>query len=125
MRNSGRLTELDAMRGIAALAVVVAHAIFNLPNADAPIIRIMTATPLRPLIDGRLAVIFFFVLSGLVLTRNLLAGPRPAFVVYALRRVIRLGLPAAAVVVRSAGSYVAWYAPEAAPNPTGWLRIDG
>jgi peptidoglycan/LPS O-acetylase OafA/YrhL len=125
MQSSGRLTELDAMRGVASLAVVVGHAIYNLPSRDLPIIRIMTTTPLRPFIDGRLAVIFFFVLSGLVLTRALLADHRRGFAVYAIRRVIRLCLPVAAVAMLSAILYVACHAPEAAPNPTGWLRIAG
>jgi peptidoglycan/LPS O-acetylase OafA/YrhL len=126
MQRQGRLTELDAMRGIAAFAVVMAHAIYNLPGSlDMPAVRILSATPLRPLIDGRQAVIFFFVLSGLVLTRALSTNPPPGFAAYALRRAIRLCLPAAAAVLLSALLYIILYTAEAGPDPTGWLRIGG
>ena len=109
-----RLPELDALRGIAALMVVFFHTLLTLQLTDTGAYRVLNALPSHPMFAGRLAVIFFFVLSGAVLTRGLMASnARPgAFVAFACRRVIRLCVPTAAVLLLSAGLYVlCWNGP--------------
>ena len=75
-----RLSELDALRGIAAFLVLVHHARvlgldprpFDNPLLERGAHMLMHFSPLRVLEFGREAVLFFFVLSGYVLTRALL-----------------------------------------------------
>jgi peptidoglycan/LPS O-acetylase OafA/YrhL len=78
-------------------------------------------TPLRLLKAGRPAVIFFFVLSGYVLTLALLRQPGPvAPVAWALRRTVRLLPPVAASVLLSAGLYW-WFSAGQPPDDLGLL----
>jgi peptidoglycan/LPS O-acetylase OafA/YrhL len=61
-----RLRELDALRGLAALAVSFQHVLLLTGSAGA-ILALVAFTPLNALFDGTRAVLFFFVLSGFVL----------------------------------------------------------
>ncbi|MFC3124710.1 acyltransferase family protein [Pseudoroseomonas globiformis] len=106
-----RLIELDSLRGIAALVVVLHHAWLSLSEQPSWLVWLFSDTPLRPIGMGRQAVIFFFVLSGYVLTLALLRQERkrPGSVLtvsgwaqYGLQRAIRLGIPVLAVVLFSA-----------------------
>lgn len=128
---SSRLIELDSLRGIAALIVVLHHAFIALPEVPGWVNWMMFSTPLRPLGIGRPAVIFFFVLSGYVLTRALRAqeAARPGSVLstpgwlgYAGQRAVRLGLPVLASLLFSALLQgLVWRAPmpEQTPDLTG------
>jgi peptidoglycan/LPS O-acetylase OafA/YrhL len=100
---SRRLYQLDALRGIAAVMVLLHH---NL--AAAGLIKgwfrdAIVASPLSVINFGRPAVLFFFVLSGFVLTRALRGGVATStlrnYVAWILQRTIRLCVPAAAVAV--------------------------
>lgn len=114
---TGRMGELDAVRGIAALVVVLHHCWQTLlPDQNTfPFVREEGAvsaahrwaawvnlSPLKLLFSGHPAVGVFFVLSGLVLTRQLQARATtyPQFVV---RRVFRLWVPFALVILMAAG----------------------
>ena len=61
-----RLRELDALRGLAALAVSFQHVLVLTGSAGA-MLAVVALTPLNALFDGTRAVLFFFVLSGFVL----------------------------------------------------------
>jgi peptidoglycan/LPS O-acetylase OafA/YrhL len=61
-----RLRELDALRGLAALAVSFQH-VFLLTGSAGAVLAVVALTPLNAFIDGTRAVLFFFVLSGFVL----------------------------------------------------------
>ena len=108
-----RQPELDALRGIASVAVLFYHTLLTLRLNDSVFWRVLDASPLHPMFAGRLAVIFFFVLSGAVLTQSLMSedGPRLAvsFPLFAARRVVRLCLPAAASLCLSVGLYWMFY----------------
>jgi len=112
---SQRLPELDSLRGIAALFVVFYHVALTPQLSDSAVRRVLNALPTHPMFNGRLAVIFFFVLSGTVLTRGLMrpeTRPVAGFVGFACRRVIRLCLPAAAAAALSALLYaLLWNGP--------------
>jgi peptidoglycan/LPS O-acetylase OafA/YrhL len=115
-----RLSELDALRGIAALLVVLQHARvmgldprpFDIPLLDRGVHMLMHFSPLRVLEFGRPAVLFFFVLSGYVLTRALLRGGSPGLLAYAAQRSVRLMVPVAASVAFSALLYALFADPE-------------
>lgn len=133
-----RLIELDSLRGIAALIVVLHHAYISLPNVHPSIQWLLSETPLRPISMGRQAVVFFFVLSGYVLTRSLASQEerRPGSVLslggwahYAAQRALRLGLPVLAAVLFSALLQSAfWSGPMPAETPhivggAGWSAM--
>lgn len=96
-----RLVELDALRGLAALCVLLHHGWLSQPIHPAPLRWLFEHTPFGVAIDGRQPVLFFFVLSGFVLTRALLSGPPPGWANYAAQRTVRLGLPSAAALTAS------------------------
>jgi peptidoglycan/LPS O-acetylase OafA/YrhL len=124
-RGDARLPELDALRGIAALIVLLHHAQQLVPRIALPDIpglgfaayTLVHLTPLRVLETGRAAVLFFFVLSGYVLTRSLLRAGSPGLAAFAAQRTLRLMLPVAASVLLSAGL---WWALADPALPAEW-----
>ena len=111
----GRAAELDALRGIAALVVLLHHGWMLLgwhprPHGDATeqvIYTLLNVTPLRALEMGRSPVLFFFVLSGFVLTAALLRRGSPGLLAFAAQRSVRLMLP---VLAASLLSFGLWHA---------------
>src|SRR5262245_42624166 len=61
-----RLGELDALRGVGAIAVSLQHVLVPI-GSIAALLQVVRLTPLNALIDGTRAVLLFFVLSGFVL----------------------------------------------------------
>lgn len=114
---TGRFIPLDAVRGIAALIVVFNHYVQTIPEE----IRQLTAysggwhnpsawatpwpwlrfTPLRLIVDGHAAVIVFFLLSGFVLALQVKRDSQPLFFSFLIKRVCRIFLPFAFVIVLS------------------------
>ncbi|ALJ39515.1 MULTISPECIES: acyltransferase family protein [Azospirillum] len=94
--------ELESLRGLAAIAVVLAHAsaIFSVDGISAywgmPLgsqsPATLTLSLIGALFNPGTAVVFFFVLSGYVLTRSLADDPLP-FGTYLIRRAFRLFPP--------------------------------
>ncbi len=121
--SSGRLPELDSLRGLAAFLVLIHHAHQTVPRIPLPEAKIVTFgawvllehTPMRIAEYGRGAVLFFFVLSGYVLTRALLRTGSPGALAFAVQRTVRLMLPVAASVLLSVALYAAVFDPAALP----------
>jgi peptidoglycan/LPS O-acetylase OafA/YrhL len=84
--------QLDALRGIAALMVVINHFILVGPLWWIP------RSPLRLLALGHEAVVLFFILSGFVLTLQLVSDRRISYRDYVIRRICRIYLPYLAVL---------------------------
>ncbi|MEM1298754.1 MAG: acyltransferase [Pseudomonadota bacterium] len=86
-----RLTELDGLRGWAALSVAMFHLYWESFGALHPEIRnLVTGT----LLNGNFAVSLFFVVSGAALSTPYLNGGGRAYVLSAaVRRYVRLALP--------------------------------
>lgn len=104
MPDSARNTQLDGLRGCAAVAVVVFHSILDRdPTLNERIIRPtfqeaqglydLVTKLVFMLVSGETAVVLFFVLSGAVLFESLRrrhAGPAATALGFSLRRLLRL-----------------------------------
>lgn len=110
-----RIGELDAVRGIAALVVVLHHCWETLlpdqntfPFVAAPLTAAtrwaawVNLSPLKLLFAGHPAVGVFFVLSGLVLTRQLQGARRATYPQFVIRRIFRIWVPFAIVILCAA-----------------------
>ena len=101
-----RYIELDSLRGLAAL-IVVLHHLRLLWQGDAE----PASAILRSLLSlanpvGNGAVILFFVLSGFVLSLPAVAGRPQPYLTFVIRRVFRIYLPyLAALAVSVAGAF--------------------
>lgn len=109
----GRLIQLEAVRGIAALVVLASHLLLGFfPRFHGllfPDERVSPfGTPLFALVNGSAAVVVFFVLSGFVLTvRAFQTQSALPLVLGALKRWPRLALPVLVVNIAS-GVLVGW-----------------
>ena len=120
-----RLSELDALRGIAAVVVLLHHSLLSGNFLAGPLGRWLAATPLQPIQAGRPAVMFFFMLSGFVLTkalrdRGFVLSAR-SWAVWAAQRTIRLCLPVAGSVALSLVLYALLF-DGTWPTEGWWLR---
>ncbi len=134
-----RVAELDALRGIAAFVVVLHHVYARTGHDPLPghglagrvQHTLLHFSPLRMLEDGRAPVLFFFVLSGFVLTAALLRRGSPGLPAFAAQRTVRLGLPVLASVLLSAGLYLLFADPAVIADlgiatwsrPPGWEDV--
>ena len=100
-----RLDELDSLRGLAALSVVLGHFLHTLPPSPPEgsllfnTLRVFKGTPLFLTVAGHEAVILFFLLSGFVLCLPWLNANRIAYTPYVVRRVFRIYVPYLAAVL--------------------------
>ncbi|ACI50521.1 acyltransferase 3 [Gluconacetobacter diazotrophicus PA1 5] len=126
--------ELDAIRGIAAFVVLLHHAWLAMPRPWHDMAEpsslwlflrpafLLRYTPLGLLVDGPRCVGLFFVLSGYVLAISL-SGPRAGgYGRFVVRRLCRIYLPFAAIILVSA---MVWGLVPAAgdrvPEASDWL----
>jgi peptidoglycan/LPS O-acetylase OafA/YrhL len=104
---AGRLRGIDALRGVAALTVVVHHFLIANPVfIDSTHLNDMAwlkVTPLHFFWAGREAVVLFFILSGFVLSIPWWDGRRPATGAFLVRRFFRI-YPAYLVAVLAAAA---------------------
>ena len=90
--NQKRYVELDALRGIAALTVVVWHFVCATYTIKSPGSKIFVMS-LYYLVHGRSAVILFFILSGFVLSLPFFRESQPKYSAFVVRRICRIYLP--------------------------------
>jgi peptidoglycan/LPS O-acetylase OafA/YrhL len=118
---SGRNSSLDALRGYAALFVVVAHTTIAGLFGVEPIWSEIKWSPLRIFWSGHQAVILFFVLSGFALTHMWRSVRSRRYDAYLISRVVRLVPPyivsliLAFVAYRIASNFAVW--------DKGWLGV--
>ncbi|SDH18408.1 Peptidoglycan/LPS O-acetylase OafA/YrhL, contains acyltransferase and SGNH-hydrolase domains [Leifsonia sp. 98AMF] len=126
----GRLAALDGLRGIAAVVVLLHHAMYTNPDfpgapgtGSAPTGSAMwwiSYTPLKLATAGVESVIVFFVLSGLVVTLPVIRHRGFDWFAYFPRRAVRLLVPVMASVVLAAVWVMA--IPQVSTQPKGtWL----
>ena len=92
-----RLDELDSLRGLAALSVVLSHLlgfwrdeVVSRSSSDA---RELFAYMVYPISAGREAVILFFILSGFVLSIPAINSRAQSYPVFVTRRIFRIYFP--------------------------------
>lgn len=86
-----RLCQLDGIRGLAALVVVLHHYVTALPeDQHAAWGWLFRFPPLRLLVAGHAAVIIFFVLSGCVLSLAYRGAEPPSTQMFITKRIVRL-----------------------------------
>jgi peptidoglycan/LPS O-acetylase OafA/YrhL len=130
--SGARLTSLDGLRGVAALAVLgfhisalsplVATYMIDKGPAPAPFTALWwaVASPLRLLTAGDEAVFVFFVLSGVVLTLPAIRQQHFDWLGFMSARVLRLFLPVAASLLLAAAITRVW--PRSTdPTLSSWL----
>jgi peptidoglycan/LPS O-acetylase OafA/YrhL len=97
-----RLHQLDSLRGIAALSVMLSHIFLVYPvvwNTNQPAgspwwLKLAMFSPLRVAWAGHEAVIFFFILSGFVLALIFFGkSEAPPYRLYLLKRILRIYPP--------------------------------
>ena len=110
-----RFLGLDSIRGLAALAVLFNHCYnllpdrfqhVSLPHHFSALLDpslLFKFTPLRMLINGRAAVIIFFVLSGFVLRPSFLRARGERYGPYLGQRLVRLWIPCVAAILVASG----------------------
>jgi peptidoglycan/LPS O-acetylase OafA/YrhL len=108
-----RLFQLDALRGLAALTVILHHF-----HAAYPALPHRWAYVLFG--SGSSAVVLFFILSGYVLSLPHWTGSRTPYPVYVVRRVCRIYLPFAAAAALSIAGDV--YFRSYHPPLTAWYQ---
>lgn len=100
-----RLGQLDGLRGMAALFVLLSHVIRVSGAWDGGVVPALDRTPLHLLVGGREAVLLFFTLSGFVLALPFLSGADRPYGSYVIKRVFRIYIPyLAAVLLAFAGA---------------------
>lgn len=105
-----RYHQLDSLRGLAALTVVVHH--FAFIFAGLLWLDALNYTPLRIFKAGHEAVIFFFVLSGFVLSLPFYSdGQKVNIPHFFIKRLCRIYIPYIAAVGFSIAAYLAFYHP--------------
>jgi peptidoglycan/LPS O-acetylase OafA/YrhL len=112
-----RITSLDAVRGIAALLVVIAHCIGTNPTRP----PWSVAFPLSLLDAGDGAVIVFFALSGCVLFLSLEHQTRFSYRAYVIRRVFRI-YPAFVVSILGSAALCALVQPHDVSGVSAWFN---
>ena len=86
------LVELDSLRGLAAMAVLLLHFLEGWLEASPPhFVHYLFYIPF--LTNGSAAVVLFFVLSGFVLTLPQMAPQPQSYPAYLIRRICRIYLP--------------------------------
>lgn len=111
--NHPRYVELDSLRGIAALTVVVGHFAQVMLCSPSGVhkdwdvyrsaIKALNRTPFCFFLNGGPAVRFFFVLSAFVLALPWLTNSQPSYPIYVLRRGCRIYLPYLAALALAIG----------------------
>jgi peptidoglycan/LPS O-acetylase OafA/YrhL len=117
-----RIVRLEACRGIAALVVALSHTLLAF---EPTIADTLSGTIYYTIINGRGAVVFFFALSGYVLTIKFFENPDPNLIARAVfKRLPRLACLTTVVTVISALIWLSglyYYRPAAALSGSGWL----
>ncbi|WP_058302893.1 acyltransferase family protein [Gorillibacterium timonense] len=114
-----RLEELDSLRGIAAISVILAHISIILPASN--IFEKINYTPLHIFWLGHESVILFFVLSGFVLSLPFFKKSQLGYKDYLIRRICRILIPSVVSVILAL-SLMKIISPAGIPGLSRWFN---
>jgi peptidoglycan/LPS O-acetylase OafA/YrhL len=101
----GHIVELDSLRGLAAVFVLLDHFLRIWRESSTPALA-WRLIHIPFLSNGKAAVMMFFALSGFVLTLPFLKGKGQSYPIYAARRICRIYIPyAVALLLALAGCW--------------------
>ena len=100
-----RFHSLNSLRGIAAFIVVLNHAFISIAFEFFTTNEAFQNTPIYNLFNARLAVLFFFILSGFVLSLAYISGNNLRYRAYILRRFCRIYIPFMVITLFTVGLY--------------------
>lgn len=119
--NNHRYKQLDSLRGLAALAVFGGHSIGSIISLK--ILVKSLQSPLSIFINGNAAVMFFFVLSGFVLSLPYIRGQRPlSLTAFYIKRVFRIYPAFIAAIVLSLGLKAYLFQPHPPETAGLWIQ---
>ena len=120
-----RIEQLDSLRGLAALIVLVGHSSTLYTAPVAAVVAVIWASPVKLLLQGHSSVLFFFLLSGFVLYLPYLRPQaRPRYAPYLVRRVCRIYLPyVVGVAFAAVASYVVYRPVAGVTAVMGWHPV--
>lgn len=111
-----RLNELDAVRGLACMTVVIAHHLYVLPAiCDSSVnhgwfLKAIKFTPLRLFYAGHESLVMFFIMSGFVLALPFYDAVRkPNYLKFVIRRIFRIYPPYVMAVLVGAVAFFMFY----------------
>lgn len=126
-----RLRSLDALRGVAALIVVIHHVLSTIPGLEehrstlfhdgfSSFRGYIYLTPLRIFVSGPSMVILFFIMSGLVLGMTFINKDRGEYAAFAIKRISRIWLPFATIIIVSFFLYI-FLGNKVVPGTSDWF----
>lgn len=126
-----RFENLDGLRGVAALMVLIYHGILVFPQFGNPVFTGRGAgswswfeySPLRIVVSGTEAVMVFFVLSGFVLTLPVLRAAKFAWRAYYPSRILRLYVPVFAALAWSIVVMIVIPRHALAADPSDYMKV--
>ena len=126
----GRLHQLDSLRGLAALSVMLSHVFLVFPQVwdtrspeqASMFIKLFMFSPLRVVWAGHEAVIFFFILSGFVLALLFFGNSEPQpYRLYLTKRILRIYPPYLAAALLAIGLRELIFI-GSVPHVSGWFN---
>ncbi|WP_409295922.1 acyltransferase family protein [Peribacillus sp. SCS-26] len=122
---NNRLEELDSLRGLAAITVMLNHFIMVLPilsDSNNTFVTLIKNTPLHFFWAGHEAVILFFILSGFVLSLPFLRNTNTSYTRYLFKRFCRIYIPYV-VAITFAILLCSIFSREGIGNLSDWFNI--
>jgi peptidoglycan/LPS O-acetylase OafA/YrhL len=123
INNYKRYHELDSLRGLAAIAVFASHAMGLTADANYYILT-LNHSPVHMFWDGSAAVIFFFVLSGFVISLPFVndAAERVEIIPFIIKRVFRIYPAYILAILLSVGLKYYWFQQITVSNLSEWIK---
>lgn len=123
LEEQGRFRQIDAIRGLACISVLVYHVQFRFGPPRSQLVEYLTQWNSGP---PAICLVVFYTISGFVIYRPFVAArwagrPLPPLLPYATRRIVRI-VPAYWVALAIAG---VWLGEHYLYRPTGFVRYFG